>query len=99
MTFLHIYLVLKPNKYYKGLERTKKYTLKDLGLFKTNYKITLSEFWNSKDKLAIHCNTREKADKFLKESNKTGKWGDFGSCYGVYREKKLVIAMNLTMMN
>ena len=76
------------NKYYKGLEIDREYTLEDLGLFQENkYKITLTEFWNSKDKLAIHCNTREKADKFLKESNKTGKWGDFGSCYGVYREK------------
>ena len=61
------------NKYYKGLEIDREYTLKDLGLFQTKYKITLTEFWNSKDKLAIHCNTREKADKFLKESNKTGK--------------------------
>lgn len=51
------------------------------------YKITLTEFWNSKNKLAIHCDTREKADKFIKESNKTDKWGDFGNCYGVYKEK------------
>ena len=29
-------------------------------------KITLEEFWNSKDKLAIHCDTKEKAIELLK---------------------------------
>ncbi len=78
----------KPNKYYKGLERNKKYTLEDLGLFQENkYKITLTEFWNSKNKLAIHCDTEEKANKFIKESNKTNKWGDFGNYYKDYKEK------------
>ena len=28
-------------------------------------KITLKEFWNSRDHLAIHCGTEEKADKLL----------------------------------
>ena len=74
------------NKYYKKLELCKHYTLEDLGLFK-NKKITLTEFWNSKDKLAIHCDTEEKANKFIKESNKTNKWGDFGNFYDHYKKK------------
>lgn len=78
----------EPNKYYKGLERTKRYTLKELGLFEEKkYKITLTEFWNSKERLAIHCDTEEKANKFIKESNKTNKWGDFGNYYEDYKEK------------
>ena len=83
----HLCLLFLKNKYYKGLEIEKKYTLKDLGLFQSKYKITLSEFWNSKDKLAIHCDTEEKANKFIKESNKTNKWGDFGNYYKDYKEK------------
>lgn len=75
------------NEYYKNLEIEKEYTLKDLELFQSKYKITLTEFWNSEDKLAIHCDTRKKADKFIEKSNKTDKWGDFGNCYGVYKEK------------
>ncbi len=31
-----------------------------------NNKITLKDFWNSKEKLAIHCDTEEKANKLLK---------------------------------
>ena len=73
-------------EYFKGLELNKKYSLLELGLYK-NKKITLTEFWNSEDKLAIHCDTRKKADKFIEKSNKTDKWGDFGNCYGVYKEK------------
>ena len=43
-------------------------------------KITLKEFWNSKKKLAIHCNTEEKADKLLEAFDKYGeRW------YGDYR--------------
>lgn len=75
------------NEYYKNLEEEKEYTLKDLGLFQSKYKITLTEFWNSEDKLAIHCDTEEKANKFIKESNKTNKWGDCGNCYNNYKEK------------
>ena len=75
------------NEYYKNLASDKEYTLKDLGLFQSKYKITLSEFWNSKNKLAIHCDTEEKANKFIKESNKTNKWGDFGNYYKDYKEK------------
>lgn len=41
------------------------------------YKITLKEFWNSKEKLAIHCNTEEEAKKLLKAFDKLGKkWCD-----------------------
>lgn len=71
------------NKYYKNLEIEKKYTLKELGLFQPKYKITLTEFWNSEDKLAIHCDTEEKANKFIKESNKTYRWGNFPTYYEV----------------
>lgn len=66
----------KKNTMYKGMELEKKYTLEELGLFQKNTKITLSEFWNSKEKLAIHCNTEEKANKLLKAFDKLGKrWG------------------------
>lgn len=78
----------KTNKYYKNMKEGVEYTLEELGLFEeSKYKITLTEFWNSEDKLAIHCDTRKKADKFIEKSNKTDKWGDFGNCYGVYKEK------------
>lgn len=36
-------------------------------------KITLTEFWNSYEKLAIHCDTEEKADKLLKAFDRLGK--------------------------
>lgn len=40
------------------------------------YKITLSEFWKSKDKLAIHCKTEYEAKELLKAFDKAGKkWG------------------------
>lgn len=57
----HIDLPLFNTDMYKGIESNKPYTLKDLGLFQENTKITLTEFWNSKEKLAIHCDTEEKA--------------------------------------
>ena len=66
------------NTMYQGMEIDKKYTLKDLGL---NDKITLKQFWKSKEKLAIHCDTEEKAIKLLKVFDKMGKkWSD-GSRY------------------
>lgn len=41
------------------------------------YKITLTEFWNSEQRLAIHCDTEEKAKKLLKTFDKLGKkWCD-----------------------
>lgn len=86
LTFSLPYFVA--SKYYNGLRSNKKYTLEDLRLFQERkYKITLSEFWNSKEMLAIHCDTEEKANKFIKESNKTNKWGDFGNYYEDYKEK------------
>ncbi len=46
-------------------------------------KITLKEFWNSKEKLAIHCDTEEKANKLLRAFNKIGKkWCDDDSYIG-----------------
>ena len=83
----------KPNKYYKGLKLYDTYTLEQLGLFEERkYKITLTEFWNSKDKLAIHCNNEEKAYKLLKAFNKLGKkWCDgdlyLNTLYKRYKEK------------
>lgn len=44
-------------------------------------KITLSEFWNSKEKLAIHCNTKEKAEKLLKGFDKLDKKWFSGASY------------------
>lgn len=76
------------NEYYKNMKVDKKYILEDLGLFEEKkYKITLTEFWNSKDNLAIHCDTEEKANKFIEKSNKTDKWGNFKNYYKVYEEK------------
>ena len=40
-------------------------------------KITLTEFWASKEKLAIHCDTEEKANELLQAFHKLGKkWCD-----------------------
>lgn len=59
------------------------YTLEELGLFQENTKITLTEFWNSKEDLAIHCNTEEKAKQLLKAFDKMGKkWCDEDSYIG-----------------
>lgn len=44
-------------------------------------KITLKEFWNSKEKLAIHCDTEEKANKLLKAFDKLGKEWRSGNSY------------------
>lgn len=47
-------------------------------------KITLTEFWNSTEKLAIHCDTEEKANKLLNAFDKLGKnWSD-GNSYLEY---------------
>lgn len=46
-------------------------------------KIKLTEFWNSKENLAIHCNTKEKANELLKAFDKLGKkWADGDSYLG-----------------
>lgn len=73
-----ICLPLFQNKMYKEMEINKEYTLEELGLFP---KITLSEFWNSKEKLVIHCNTKEKANKLLKAFDKIGKTWETGLSY------------------
>lgn len=44
-------------------------------------KITLTEFWNSKYAMAIHCNTRQKAKKLLKAFDKLGKVWSGGYSY------------------
>ena len=45
-----------------------------------NKKITLNEFFESRKKLAIHCDTEEKANLLLKAFDKMGKkWCDGGS--------------------
>lgn len=44
-------------------------------------KITLKEFFESKEKLAIHCDTEEKANKLLKEFDKLGKKWWAGESY------------------
>lgn len=90
------------NNYYKNMEVCKEYTLKELGLFEENkYKITLTEFWNSKDRLAIHCDTEEKANKLLKVFDKLGKkWASNDSYlrqnfYKYYKEKTYYTNDNL----
>lgn len=40
---------------------------------KSEKKITLSEFWNSREILTIHCNTEEKAKTLLRAFDKLGK--------------------------
>ena len=56
-------------------------------------KITLKEFFESKERLAIHCNTEEKANKLLKEFDKFGKtwWTGEGylenTCFHTYKDK------------
>lgn len=46
-----------------------------------NNKITLKEFWNSKEHLAIHCKTEEQANKLLKAFDKLGKKWSSGNSY------------------
>lgn len=66
------------NTMYQGMEIDKQYTLEELGL---NDKITLKQFWKSKEKLAIHCDTEEKANRLSRAFDKIGKkWSD-GSRY------------------
>lgn len=44
-------------------------------------KITLNEFWNSPEKLAIHCDTEEKANILLKAFDKMGKKWNSSTLY------------------
>lgn len=69
------------NEMYEGMEINRDYTLEELGLFQENTKITLTEFWNSKEDLAIHCNTEEKAKQLLKAFDKMGKKWNAGGSY------------------
>jgi len=55
--------------------------------------MTIKEFFESKDKLAIHCNTEEKAKKLLGAFDKAGHRWVTGDCYiadtawGIYEEE------------
>lgn len=55
-------------------------------------KITLTEFWASKEKLAIHCDTEEKANELLQAFHKLGKkWSSdmsYLDCdyYSIYKQ-------------
>lgn len=54
--------------------------------------MTLEEFFNSKEELAIHCDTEEKANRLLSAFDKMGKkWADGDSylemnCWNMYEE-------------
>lgn len=56
-------------------------------------KITLSEFFKNDEKLAIHCDTEEKANLLLKAFDKMGKKWFAGNSYlernewGVYKKE------------
>jgi hypothetical protein len=45
------------------------------------YKITLSEFWNSKEKLVICCETEEQATELCNAFEKSGKTWHSGETY------------------
>lgn len=63
-------------------------------------KITLKEFWNSKKHLAIHCNTKEKAEKLLEAFDKLGKKWFSGysylviNCWDYYKKNTCYDNMN-----
>lgn len=64
----------KKGSMYQNMEIDREYTLEELGLIEPKKKkITLTEFWDSYEKLAIHCDTEEKADKLLKAFDSLGK--------------------------
>lgn len=75
----------KINKLEKELQEVKKQ-------LKTNKKITLKEFWESKEKLVIHCDTEEKAKTLLSAFDKMGKrWRSIDkytskNCWNIYEE-------------
>ena len=65
-------------------------------------KITLEEFWNSKEKLAIHCDTEEKAIKLLRAFNKMGKKWKSRDSYkkifcGIHTKKRHVTIIQIDM--
>ena len=73
----------KENTMYKGMELDKKYTLAELDLVQKNKntKITLSDFFNAKEIVVIHCDTEEKAKQLLKAFDKMGKKWSNGESY------------------
>ena len=66
--------MFKRDDMYKNMKGNKKYTLEELGLIEPK-KITLTKFWNNKEKkrMAIHCDTKEKAKTLLNAFDKLGK--------------------------
>lgn len=71
----------KENTMYKGMELDRKYTLAELGLVQKNTKITLSDFFNSKEIVVIHCDTEEKAKQLLEAFYRLGKEWSNGESY------------------
>ena len=73
----------KENTMYKGMELDKKYTLAELDLAQKNKntKITLSDFFNAKEILVIHCDTEEKAKQLLEAFDRLGKEWSNGESY------------------
>lgn len=96
-------MYFKKGTMFRNMELDKAYAFKDLGLFKkekskrtsksTKKKITLTDFWNSKAELAIHCKTEEQADTLLQAFDRLGKKWSSGSSYlkdnnwGEYKEE------------
>ena len=72
----------------KELENRVRYIEKELQQIKKQLapkkKITLKEFWESKQELAIHCNTEEKAKTLLSAFDKMGKKWATGEAYLTY---------------
>lgn len=73
----------KENTMYKGMELDRKYILAELDLVQKNKntKITLSDFFNSKEILVIHCDTEEKAKQLLEAFYRLGKEWNNGDSY------------------
>lgn len=73
VTTLYLYAIAT----LEGLKEGEKYTLDELGIDIYNeqqeHKITLTEFWNSKTLIAIHCDTEWKAIQLLEAFDKLGK--------------------------
>ena len=63
---------------FDGLEIWERYNISDLT--KLDYQITLTEFWESNNVLAIHCDTEEKAETLCKAFHKMDKtWSNSDS--------------------
>ena len=68
----------KKGTMYIGLKLNREYKLKELGLFQ---KIKFTEFWKSKNELAIHCKTQEEAKLFCKKADELRKTWSGGNSY------------------